>query len=128
MNTGLIHKTITYLIAAVWIANGLFCKVLNLVPRHEKIVARILGEPHAGLLTRAIGVSEILMAVWIITRIWPRLNAIVQMTIIAAMNCIEFILAPDLLLWGKANALFALLFIVLIYVNEFKLNKPQVTQ
>jgi hypothetical protein len=127
MNTGLIHKVITFLIAGVWIANGLFCKVLNLVPRHEKIVARILGEAHAGLFTRAIGVSEILMAVWIITRIWPRLNAIAQMAIIAVMNCIEFILAPDLLLWGKANALFALLFIVLIYFNEFKLNKPQVT-
>jgi hypothetical protein len=39
------------------------------------------------------------------------------------MNCIELAYAPDLLLWGKGNAVFAFLFIVLIYFNEFKFNK-----
>ncbi len=37
------NQILNYLIAAVWIANGLFCKVLNLVPRHQEIVARIIG-------------------------------------------------------------------------------------
>ena len=35
------------------------------------------------------------------------------------MNIWEFIIAPDLLLWGKLNSVFALLFIALIYFNEF---------
>lgn len=111
------------MIALVWLANGLLCKVLNLVPRHQQIVGRILGETHAGLLTKLIGVSEILMAVWIISGIKSRLNAVAQMLIIAIMNCIEFVLAPDLLLWGKANSAFAFMFIALIYYNEFKLRK-----
>ncbi|MBS1603980.1 MAG: hypothetical protein JST42_15035 [Bacteroidetes bacterium] len=51
-------KTLNYLISAVWLINGLFCKVLNLVPRHGKIVARIIGGPHAEVLTRLIGFSE----------------------------------------------------------------------
>jgi len=118
-----IHKLLTYFIAAVWLINGLFCKVLNMVPRHQQIVARILGEENARLLTFLIGLSEIVMAVWILSGIKTRLNAIIQILVIAAMNTLEFFLVPDLLLWGKGNAVFAFLFIVIIYCNEFLLNK-----
>src|SRR5437773_4211250 len=97
------HKLLNYLIAAVWIANGLFCKVLNMVPRHQQIVARILGEEHARLLTLLIGLSEIVMAVWILSGIKTRLNAVVQILVIAVMNVLEFFLVPDLLLWGRGN-------------------------
>jgi hypothetical protein len=119
---------LNYLIAAVWLANGLFCKVLNLVPRHEQIVARILSSERSQLFTVLIGLSEIAMAAWIVSGILPRVNAIVQIVIIATMNTLEFFLAPDLLLWGKANAIFAFLFILLIYYNEFQSNKKRRTQ
>jgi hypothetical protein len=117
------HKITNYFIATVWIGNGLFCKVLNLVPRHQEIVARILGNDHARLLTILIGVSEIAMAVWILSGCWSRLNAVTQIVVIATMNTLEFFLVPDLLLWGKLNAFFAFLFILLIFYNEFLLNK-----
>ena len=45
------------------------------------------------------------------------------MGIVATMNGMEFILVPDLLLWGRFNSIFALLFIGLVYYNEFVLNK-----
>ncbi|HRH60533.1 MAG TPA: DoxX-like family protein [Chitinophagaceae bacterium] len=118
-----IHKILTYCIAAVWLINGIICKVLNLVPRHQEIVARILGDPYSGVFTKAIGVSEILMAVWIVSRIKARLNAVAQIIIVIAMNILEFIFAPDLLLWGRLNLLFAIMFALLIYYNEFVLNK-----
>ncbi len=118
-----IHILLTYLIASVWIINGLFCKVLNLVPRHEQIVSRILGNDYSGVLTKAIGISEILMAIWILSKIKSRLCATTQIVIVAAMNTIEFFLAPDLLLFGKLNSLIALIFIGLVYYNEFALNK-----
>jgi hypothetical protein len=126
MNTKLsIHKTITFFIAVVWLINGLFCKVLNVVPRHEEIVQRVLSldRSSAYFITTLIGFSEILMAIWIISRIRPRLNAIAQIIIVATMNALEFILVPDLLLWGKFNSIFAFLFMVVIYYNEFYLNK-----
>ena len=112
---------LNYFIAAVWLGNGLFCKVLDIVPRHRAIVARILSEAHATLLTRAIGSAEILMTIWILTGIQSRLNAIMQIVIVAAMNVLEFFLAPDLLLWGRVNAVIAFLFILLIYYKEFLL-------
>jgi hypothetical protein len=117
------HRLISIFIAFIWIANGLFCKVLNLVPRHQQIVARILGNDYSKILTFIIGLSEIGMAIWILSGKYPRLNAVTQMFIIAAMNALEFFLAPELLLWGKANAIFALMFIVLIYYNDFYIRK-----
>ncbi|WP_245705453.1 hypothetical protein [Chitinophaga filiformis] len=44
------------------------------------------------------------MAVWILSGIKSRLNAILQMVVVAAMNIPEFFLVPDLLLWGRLNA------------------------
>lgn len=122
------YRVLNYFIAAVWIANGLVCKVLNLVPRHQEIVASILGSEHARLLTVLIGLAETGMAIWIISGIRPRLNAIVQIVVIAAMNILEFILVPDLLLWGRANAIFAFLFILLIAYHAFYLKKKVALQ
>ncbi len=119
------NNLLNYLIAAVWMANGLFCKVLNLVPRHQEIVARIIGNAHAGILTRMIGLSEIVMAVWILSGFKTKLNAITQVVVIATMNSLEFIMAPDLLLWGRFNALYAFLFILVILYNEFYLRNRQ---
>jgi hypothetical protein len=118
-----LHTVLNYLISAVWVINGLFCKVLNLVPRHQEIVARILGVSYSQALTKSIGLLEILMAIWILSGIRPKLNVVTQMAVIASMNIIEFLLAPDLLLFGKLNSAFALLFILLIYWNEFVLTK-----
>ena len=95
------HQLLTYFIASVWFANGLFCKVLNLVPRHEEIV----------------------MGVWILSGLWTKLNGITQILVIAIMNTLEFFLVPDLLLWGRLNSLWAFVFILLIYYNQFRLNE-----
>ncbi len=123
-----LHKALTLLIAVVWLANGLFCKVLNLVPRHEQIVAKVLGEDYSSPLTILIGLSEILMAVWVVSKFKSKLNAIIQILVVATMNTLEFIVIPDLLLWGRLNSLFALLFISLVYYNEFVLNKKLIQQ
>lgn len=124
---GMTRHILTTFICLVWLVNGLFCKVLNLVPRHQEIVARILGEQYSWLFTKAIGVSEMLMVVWVLSRIKTRFCAIFQMVIIGTMNIIEFILAPDLLLFGRMNIVVASIFIGLIYVNEFVIAKHKAT-
>jgi uncharacterized membrane protein YphA (DoxX/SURF4 family) len=122
------HKIVTYCIATVWVANGLFCKILNLVPRHEQIVSRILGNDYSRPLTILIGLSEIMMAIWILSGFKTRLNAIGQIAVVATMNILEFILVPDLLLWGKLNSMFAFVLILVIYYNEFNLNRKITSQ
>jgi|SRR6187551_1559407 len=120
------YQILNFLIASVWFINGVFCKVFNLLPRHQEIVGRILGNEHAKLFTLWIGIFETSMGVWILTKLFSKLNAFVQILLVSFMNILEFILVPDLLLWGRANAFFALIFILLIFYNEFGLNKKMV--
>ena len=117
------HRILTILIYSVWLVNGLLCKVLNLVPRHQQIVADILGHQHARLFTLLIGLSEIMMSIWVLSKYKSKVNAIFQMIIVATMNLLEFILVPELLMWGKMNSLFAFVFICIVWYNEFVLNK-----
>ena len=118
-----LHKILTVLISLVWLINGLFAKVLGFVPRHQQIVGRILGENYAFIATKVIGSFEILMFVWVISRIRSRFCAITQIIIVAVMNTMEFILVPDILLFGKMNSVIALFFIFTVYYNEFILNR-----
>ncbi len=113
------QRAVCYLIALVWLINGLFCKVLLLVPRHAAIVARILGPAHAGLLTRLLGLAETSMALWVASGLKSRWGALAQIALVFTMNALECWLAPDLLLWGRANAVFAGLFCLLIYYHTF---------
>jgi hypothetical protein len=64
------------------------------------------------------------MAAWIISGYKSKLNAVVQIIVISSMNMLEVMLAPDLLLWGYFNAMFAFLFLLLIWYNEFYNYQP----
>lgn len=117
------HSLINHLVALVWLVNGFLCKVLNLVPRHEKIVGIILGREYSSTLTLIIGLLEILLGIWIFSKYRSKECTIFQIIIVLTMNIIEFSLVPNHLLWGKLNLLFAIVFIVVIWFNEFRLKK-----
>ncbi|UOQ70136.1 DoxX-like family protein [Hymenobacter cellulosilyticus] len=121
-----IRTGLRYGIAAVWLANGLLCKVLHLVPRHEAIVARILGPRFAAPLTVLIGVAEIGMAIWVLSRYRERLSVGLQIALVLGMNVLEFLLARDLLLWQQLNIIFAGLFALLLYYYGFRLPAASV--
>lgn len=121
------HRLLTYFIALVWLINGLYCKVLDGVHRHEQIVGRILSETYSRELIVTIGLLEIGMMIWVLSGIKTKLNAISQILLVVTMNILEFILVPDLLLWGRVNAIFAAFFVVLVYYNEFSLRKKFAT-
>ena len=93
------------------------------MPRHEEIVARILGAEHAHLFTATIGIGEIAIAFAVVIGIWQRQFAVFQIILVAAMNVIEFFLVPDLLLFGRYNAIVAAAFILLVYFHGFVLKK-----
>jgi hypothetical protein len=118
------RRAFAIVFALVWWINGLGCKVLDLVPRHRQIVARILGDEHALALTRAIGFAEIVMGVWILSQWKWRWSAGAQILTVLAMNVIEFQLAPDLLLFGHANAIIALTYALIVAYAGY-LHRPQ---
>jgi len=102
-----IAHIIRLIVASIWFINGIYCKLLMQVPRHRDIVARILGTDHADVITRLIGLSEVFMAIWVLSRIRPGLCTGSQVVIILAMNLLEFTMARDLLLFGPLNLLLA---------------------
>jgi hypothetical protein len=115
----------TAVISLVWLINGFYCKVLNLVPRHRQIVGEILETQHADTLTTLIGIAEVLMVVWILSGIRKRFCAIFQIIIVGIMNILEFVLVPELLLFGRLNIVLATLFILFISFNEFCFGRPR---
>lgn len=70
-----------------------------------------------------IGVAEILMSVWVLSRYKSKVCAWTQIVVVGTMNIIEFTLASDLLLWGRYNIIFAFLFMIVIFMNEYMVHK-----
>lgn len=118
-----LYQIINIFIGLVWFVNGLYCKVLNQVPRHQEIVSSVLSEDYARELTLIIGLLEIGMAFLVWSKFKSRIISILQILGILFMNIIEFTLTQNLLLWGKWNFVFALIFIAIIYFNEFIFKK-----
>ena len=114
------------LICVVWFVNGFYCKILNQVPRHQEIIGQILGEQNSWQFSKTIAIGELLIVAWILSGVKRRWCAVFQMMIVGIMNIIEFLLVPDLLLFGRLNIVFASIFIAVIYINEFVFNKHQV--
>ena len=96
--------------AAVWIVFGLVFKVLQGVPRHERIVVAVIGSGWAGPVTVGIGVAEVLMGCWILSGRWPFWCIGAQTVAIVLMNVLELMFARDHLLFPVAmpcaNAVF----------------------
>jgi len=124
MTRSAIHTVLTILISLVWLINGLYAKVLGFVPRHREIVAKILGGEISTIAVKVIGVLEICMFVWVISKKYSRFAAVIQIVIVLTMNLLEFFLTPELLLFGRFNILIALVFVSIVYVNEF-IIKPK---
>ena len=124
MKKNTLHKILTILISLVWLINGLFAKVLGFVPRHQEIAAKILGDGISLIAVKVIGVLEIGMFMWVISRKYSRLAAIMQITVVLTMNVLEYIIAPELLLFGRLNIVIAVFFVSVVYFNEFIL-KPK---
>ena len=122
MEAKLTDRILTYCIAAVWLVNGLYCKVLNRVPRHQEIVGEILGHDHAYWLTKLIGFGEVILCAWVLSGLHRRLCTLLQVALVMGMNVLENMLVPEMLLWGKMNFVFASLFSVILLWKEFMLN------
>lgn len=121
------NKLLSVIIALIWAVNGFGCKVLNMAPRHTEIVGAILQTLNARPITITIGLAETLLAIWILIGKFRKPTAILQILLVLSMNMIEFILVPDMLLWGRLNLIFAILFSVVVYVHGFKLKPAAIS-
>jgi hypothetical protein len=85
-------------IALVWIVFGLVFKALGAVPRHRRIVARVVGERHCGAVTSLVAIGELGLGLWMIYGRYLPLCVGIQTLAITTMNALELRYARDLLL------------------------------
>lgn len=106
------------LVAAVWLAQGLFSKLLGGVPRHLAIVQSVpgLGGAAGEQVLALVGVAEVSIGIWVLTAWAPRLCAGVQSAALLSMNVVELGFARDLLLWPAALIPVNLLFLAAAWV------------
>lgn len=95
--------------------HGLYSKILDGIPRHRLIVAKILGDANAGMATKSIGALEVLLGLWVFTGWQPVGCAIVQTAAILAMNSLEILLARELLISAIGMVILNTGFLLLVW-------------
>lgn len=75
-------------VAAVWLYEGLWCKILGRAPSQVQVVSAVprFG-PRFGLpFLKALGVAESALAVWVLSGILPGACAIVETVLLVVLN------------------------------------------
>ena len=75
-------------VAAVWLYEGLWNKILGRAPREAQVVAAVprFGARYGQSFLKALGVVEVLLAVWVMSGIVPGTCAIVQVILLIVLN------------------------------------------
>jgi DoxX-like protein len=75
-------------VAAVWLYEGLWCKLLRGQPHEFQVVAAVprLGPADGAVFLRALGVAELALAVWMLSAAAPLECALAQTLLLVALN------------------------------------------
>ena len=75
-------------VAAVWLYEGLWCKILGRVQSQLEVVTAVprLGPRFGAPFLKALGVVEVALAVWVMAGIAPGVCAIVQTALLVVLN------------------------------------------
>jgi uncharacterized membrane protein YphA (DoxX/SURF4 family) len=75
-------------ISAVWLYEGLWCKVLGRMRSQVEVVSAVpgFGSRYAAPFLVVLGVFEVVLGLWVLTGIAPGLCAIVQTALLITLN------------------------------------------
>jgi hypothetical protein len=86
-------------VAAVWLYDGLWCKVLGRAQLEAQVVAKVprFGPRFGQLFLKALGAIEVVLAAWVISGIHPGACAIAQVTLLVVLNVNGLLWARDII-------------------------------
>lgn len=75
-------------VAGVWLYEGLWCKLLRGEPRELEVVKAVprYGERFGVPFLMALGVTEVVIAIWVLSGFEPLLCALVQTVLLVSLN------------------------------------------
>lgn len=75
-------------VAAVWLYEGLWCKLLGGEPRELEVVRAVprLGPRFGAPFLRALGAVEVALALWVLAGLAPFACALAQTVLLASLN------------------------------------------
>lgn len=75
-------------VAAVWLYEGLWNKVLGRAPREAEVVAAVprFGARYGRPFLKILGIVEVLLAIWVMSGISPGVCSITQIALLIVLN------------------------------------------
>ena len=86
-------------VAAVWLYEGLVCKLLAGEPHQAEVVAAVprYGTRVGPTFLKALGLVEVAIAIWVLSRIAPVLCAMAQTVLLITLNTCGLLWARHLI-------------------------------
>jgi hypothetical protein len=83
-------------VAAVWLYEGLWCKLLGRVPSQVAVASSVpwVGPRRAAAILRLLGLAEVAIAVWVVAGAFPEACALIQTLLLVTLNASG-------LVWGR---------------------------
>ena len=105
-------------IAAVWLYEGLWCKLLGGVRSQVEVVTAVprLGPRFGAPFLKALGVLEVMLAIWVMSGIAPAGCAIVQTIVLVVLNANGLLWARRLIHEPGGMVVKNIAFLVLVWV------------
>ena len=106
-------------VAAVWLYEGLWCKILGRVRSQVDVVTAVprLGPKFGAPFLKALGVVEMALAVWVLSGIAPGLCAIAQTCLLVALNANGLMWARHIIHEPAGMVVKNIAFLVLVWVG-----------
>jgi hypothetical protein len=106
-------------VAAVWLYEGLWCKILGRVRSQVDVVTAVprLGPRFGVPFLKMLGVVEISLAVWVMTGIAPGLCAIAQTSLLFVLNANGLMWARHIIHEPAGMVVKNIAFLVLVWVG-----------
>jgi len=106
-------------VAAVWLYEGLWCKILGRVRSQVDVVTAVprLGPRFGVPFLKTLGVVEISLAVWVMTGIAPGLCAIAQTLLLVVLNANGLMWARHIIHEPSGMVVKNIAFLVLVWVG-----------
>jgi DoxX-like family len=105
-------------VAAVWLYEGLWCKILGRVPSQVEVVTAVprLGPRFGSPFLKALGTVEVALAVWVMAGIAPGVAVIVQTGLLVVLNANGLLWARRIIHEPAGMVVKNIAFLVLVWV------------